>query len=60
MWKITIKQEYEYSYSDGTTSTGVNESTYLFDVYIDAMNFIASAIANGTAKTYAQIEEGEQ
>jgi hypothetical protein len=64
MWKIVIKQEYEYSYMDNTTSTGVNESTYEFADFVKAMNFVECAIDTGTSKTYAQIEfvekEGEQ
>lgn len=64
MWKATIKQEYEYSYMDGTKSTGANESTYEFASFTKAMNFIECAIEKGTSKTYAQIEfvkqEGEQ
>ena len=62
MWKAVIKQEYEYSYQDGTTSKGTHESTYLFKDYAMMMNFIECAIQKGTKKTYAQIEfmEGEE
>ena len=62
MWKAVIKQEYEYSYQDGTTSTGTHESTYLFKDYAMMMNFIEYAIKKGAKKTYAQIEfeEGEE
>lgn len=62
MWKVTISQEYEYSYSDGTKSTGTHESEYQFEKYVDAMNFIECAIKTGTSKTWAHIEfvEGEK
>ena len=56
MWKVVIKQEYEYSYQDGTTSKGTHESTYLFLTYARAMNFIECAIETGSSKTWAQIE----
>ena len=55
MWKVVIKQEYEYSYMDGTKSTGANESTYEFSDFVKAMNFIECAIETGTTKTFAQI-----
>lgn len=64
MWKVVIKQEYEYSYMDGTKSTGANDSVYEFTDFVKAMNFIECAIQTGANKTYAQIEfveqEGEQ
>lgn len=60
MWKVVIKQEYEYSYMDGAKSTGVNESAYEFASFAVAMCFIESAIEKGTSKTYAQIEFEEQ
>ena len=62
MWKAIIKQEYEYSYLDGTASTGTHESTYQFAKYVDAMNFIEWAIKRGIRKTTAYIEfvEGEE
>lgn len=60
MWKVVIKQEYEYSYMDGSKSTGANESTYEFDLYLDATVFVKNAIEKGTSKTYAQIEFVEQ
>ena len=62
MWKAVIKQEYEYSYMDGTTSTGTIESTYLFKDYVAMMNFVECAIKNGIARTYAEVEfvEGEE
>ena len=64
MWKAVIKQEYEYSYQDGTTSTGTHESTYIFKDYAAMMNFVECAIKKGIKKTYAHIEfveqEGEQ
>ena len=56
MWKVVIKQEYEYSYMDGATSTGTNESTFEFEHYADAVVFVKRAIETGTEKTYAQIE----
>lgn len=56
MWKAVIEQEYEYSYSDGTKSTGTHESEYQFAKYVDAMNFIECAIKTGTRKTTAGIE----
>lgn len=60
MWKVTISQEYEYSYSDGTKSTGTHESEYLFKGFVQAMNFIECAINNGIKKTWAHIEFVEQ
>ena len=56
MWKTVIKQEYEYSYQDGTTSTGTHESAYMFKDYAAMMNFVECAIKKGIKKTYAQIE----
>ena len=56
MWKTVIKQEYEYSYQDGTTSKGTHESTYLFKEYASMMNFVECAIKKGIKKTYANIE----
>lgn len=60
MWKAVIKQEYEYSYQDGTKSTGTHDSEYLFKNYMQMMNFVECAIENGTKKTHAQIEFIEQ
>ena len=62
MWKAVIKQEYEYSYSDGTKSTGTFESEYLFKDYAMMMNFVECAIQKGIKRTYAKIEfvEGEE
>ena len=60
MWKVVIKQEYEYSYVDGTKSTGTHESTYLFKDYAKMMNFVECAIEKGIKKTYAQIEFVDQ
>lgn len=62
MWKVTIKQEYVYSYSDGKESKGTIESIYLFKDYVKLMNFVECAIEKGAEKTYAQIEfvEGEE
>lgn len=60
MWKVVISQEYEYSYSDGTKSTGTHESTYHFYTYARAMNFIECAIETGSSKTWAQVEFVEQ
>ena len=61
MWKVSIKQEYEYSYMDGAKSTGTNESTFEFEHYADAAVFVKRAIETGATTTYAQIEfvEGE-
>lgn len=61
MWKVVIKQEYEYSFQDGTKSTGTHDSEYLFNCFEKAMSFIECAIKNATSKTWAQIEyvEGE-
>ena len=56
MWKAVIKQEYEYSYQDGTKSTGTHESTYIFKDYAAMMNFVECAIKKGIKKTYANIE----
>ena len=56
MWKAVIKQEYEYSYQDGTKSTGTHESTYVFKDYAAMMNFVECAIKKGIKKTYANIE----
>ena len=56
MWKAVIKQEYEYSYQDGTTSKGTHESTYMFKEYAAMMNFVECAIKKGIKKTYANIE----
>ena len=56
MWKAVIKQEYEYSYQDGTKSTGTHESTYIFKDYAAMMNFVECAIKKGIKKTHAQIE----
>ena len=62
LWKAVIRQEYEYSYLDGTKSTGTHESTYLFKDYAAMMNFVECAIKKGKTKTYAEIEfvEGEE
>ena len=62
MWKAVIHQEYEYSYSDGTKSTGTLESEYLFKDYAKMMNFVECAIQKGIRKTTAEIEfvEGEE
>ena len=60
MWKAVIKQEYEYSYQDGTKSKGSLENEYLFKDFVMMMNFVECAINNGTKKTYAQIEFVEQ
>ena len=56
MWKAVIKQEYEYSYQDGTKSTGTHEITYIFKDYAEMMNFVECAIKKGIKKTYANIE----
>ena len=62
MWKVTISQEYEYSYMDGQKSTGTHESEYEFAKFVDAINFIECAIKTGSSRTWAQIEfvEGEK
>lgn len=62
MWKVVISQEYEYIYMDGQKSVGTHESTYLFEKFVDVMNFIECAIKTGIAKTSAYIEfvEGEK
>ena len=60
MWKAVIKQEYEYSFTDGEKSKGTHDSEYHFEKYVDAMNFIECAIKTGTKKTYVQIEFVEQ
>lgn len=61
-WKVTISQEYEYSYSDGTKSVGTHESTFKFENFVKMTNFVESAIYHGTEKTCAHLEyvEGEE
>ena len=56
MWEVTIKQEYEYSYLDGTKSTGTNDIKVVFEKFYSATTFVKDAIENGTSKTYAVIE----
>lgn len=62
MWKVVIKQEYEYSYMDGQKSTGTHESIFLFKDFAWAMNFVECAIEQGAEKTSAEIEfvKGEE
>lgn len=61
-WKVTISQEYEYSYLDGTKSIGTHESTFKFEHFVEMTNFVELAIYNGAKKTCAHIDyvEGEE
>ena len=56
MWKVTIKQEYEYSFIDGNKSTGTHDIEFVFEKFHNATAFVKEAIENGTTKTHAIIE----